>query len=172
MKISIPMKKPLLTAALIACACAAFAPAFADEDIIGRVSTKWRALTPNDKLVITAFDDPKVQGVACYVTQPEKGGVKGTLGLAEDVSDVTIACRQTGPVTFLKPIEQGETVFKDSRSLIFKTLQVVRFWDPARNTLVYLSYSDRIIEGSPKNSTSAVTPMPWGAQEPGKPTVK
>lgn len=142
------------------------------DDKIGSVSTRWRALTPNDKLAISVFDDPKIQGVSCYVTQPEKGGVKGTLGLAEEVSDVSIACRQTGPITFLKPLKQGEVVFKDSRSFLFKKLQVVRFWDDARNTLIYLSYSDKIIEGSPKNSTSAVTAMPWGTQMPAKPDVK
>lgn len=156
---------------MLALFCAAL-PTAVHADEIGKVSTKWRMLTPNDKLVIEVFDDPKVQGVSCYVTQPEKGGVSGTLGLAEEVSDVSIACRQTGPITFLKPLEQGETVFRESRSLIFKRLRVVRFWDDARNTLVYLSYSDRPIEGSPKNSTAAVTAMPWGTQMPGKPTIK
>lgn len=129
-------------------------------------------VTPNDKLVIEAFDDPKIQGVSCYVTQPEKGGLKGAVGLAEEVSDVSIACRQTGPITFKEPFEQGEAVFRESRSLIFKRLRVVRYWDDPRNTLVYLSYSDRPIEGSPKNSTSAVTAMPWGTQMPGKPTIE
>jgi len=145
-------------------------PAQAEE--IGKVSTKWRMLTPNDKLVVEVFDDPKIAGVSCYVTQPEKGGVKGTLGLAEEVSDVSIACRQTGPITFSEPFEQGEAVFRESRSIIFKRLRVVRYWDDPRNTLVYLSYSDRPIEGSPKNSTSAVTAMPWGNQLPGKPVIE
>lgn len=145
-------------------------PAHAEE--IGKVSTKWRMLTPNDKLVVEVFDDPKIDGVSCYVTQPEKGGVKGTLGLAEEVSDVSIACRQTGPITFKEPFEQGEAVFRESRSLIFKRMRVVRYWDDPRNTLVYLSYSDRPIEGSPKNSTSAVTATPWGTQTPGKPVIK
>ncbi len=127
----------------------------------GSVSTHFRLLGPNDKIVIDAFDDPKVQGVACYISRAETGGVKGQLGVAEDTSDASIACRQVGPIKIVGELKEGERVFDEHRSLVFKKLQVVRFFDRKRNTLVYVAYSDRIIEGSPKNSVSAVPIMTW-----------
>jgi CreA protein len=127
----------------------------------GSISTHFRWLGPNDKIVVDGFDDPKVQGVACHISRAQTGGVKGGMGVAEDTSDASIACRQIGPIQFLGEIKDGEQVFDEHRSLVFKTLQVVRFFDRERNVLVYVSYSDRVIEGSPKNSISTVPVMPW-----------
>lgn len=131
-------------------------------DAIMKKSTVWRALTPNDKLAVYGIDDPEVDGVACHYTVPEKGGVKGSLGLAEEVSKISLACRQTGPIRFKAKFEQGDVVFSERRSLVFKKMQIVRGCDAKRNVLVYLVYSDRVIEGSPQNSTSTVPIMPWG----------
>ena len=127
------------------------------------MSTVFKWLGPNDKVVVEAFDDPKVAGVTCYLSRAKTGGVKGGLGLAEDRSEASLACRQVGPIEFLAPLEEGEEVFKERTSLVFKTLQVVRFHDRKRNTLVYLAYSDRVIEGSPQNSITAIPLMPWPA---------
>ena len=123
---------------------------------IGEVSTVFKLLSPNDKIVVDAYDDPKVGGVTCYVSRAKTGGYKGALGLAEDKSEASIACRQTGPITFAKPLEQQEDVLTERISLVFKKLRVVRIVDKPRNTLVYLTYSDRLIEGSPQNSVTAV----------------
>ena len=127
----------------------------------GSVSTKFRVFGPNDKIVVDGFDDPKVQGVACHISRAQTGGIKGGLGIAEDTSDANIACRQVGPIKILGDLTDGEKVFDERRSLIFKTLQVVRFFDKQRNVLVYVAYSDRFIEGSPKNSISSVPIMGW-----------
>ncbi len=148
-------------------------PASADE--IGEVDTAFKLFGANHKIVIEAFDDPKVEGVTCFLSMARKGGISGSLGLAEDSSDASIACRQVGPIRFTKPIaadKDGERVFKARRSVLFKKLQVIRFFDRARNTLVYLAYSDKLIDGSPKNSVSAVAIMPWGDQPPGTPVVE
>jgi CreA protein len=136
----------------------------ADEpDVIFKRSTVFKWLTPNDKLATYGLDDPEVDGVACHFTVPEKGGLKGWIGVAEEVSDISLACRQIGPIRFKKKFEQGEDVFRARRSLFFKKMQIVRGCDTKRNVLVYMVYSDKIIEGSPKNSTSSVPVMPWGA---------
>jgi CreA protein len=127
----------------------------------GSISTNFRWLGPNDKIVVDGFDDPKVRGVACHLSRAQTGGVKGGMGVAEDTSDASIACRQIGPIQFLGEITDGEQVFDEHRSLVFKKLQVVRFFDRERNVLVYVSYSDRVIEGSPKNSISTVPIMRW-----------
>jgi len=135
----------------------------ADEpDLIFRRSTVFKWLSPNDKLATYGVDDPEVEGVACHFTVPEKGGFKGWLGLAEEVSDISLACRQIGPIKFKTKSDQGEDMFRQRRSLFFKKMQIVRGCDAKRNVLVYMVYSDRIIEGSPKNSTSSVPIMPWG----------
>ena len=123
---------------------------------IGEVSTVFKLLSPNDKIVVDAYDDPKVGGVTCYVSRAKTGGYKGALWLAEDKAEASIACRQTGPITFAKPLEQQEDVLTERISLVFKKLRVVRIVDKPRNTLVYLTYSDRLIEGSPQNSVTAV----------------
>jgi CreA protein len=137
-----------------------------DAQEIGSVDTTFQWLGPNHKIVIEAFDDPKIDGVTCYVSRSKTGGVKGGLGLAEDTSDASLACRQTGPINVKEKFKDGEEVFTESRSLLFKKMRVVRFLDKSRNTLVYLVYSDKLVEGSPKNSLSAVAMMPWGNQPP------
>ena len=155
-----------LTALTIA---GAAAPAAAQEpDAIFKKSTVWKALTPNDKLAVYGIDDPLVEGVACHYTTPERGGISGTFGVAEEVSDISLSCRQVGPVKFKQKFGQGDVVFSERRSLIFKKMQIVRGCDAKRNTLVYMVYSDRPIEGSPKNSTSTVPLMPWGTEVPPK----
>ncbi|MDO9414425.1 MAG: CreA family protein [Pseudolabrys sp.] len=137
----------------------------ADEpDSIFKKSTVFKWLTPNDKLATYGLDDPQVEGVACHFTVPERGGFKGWIGVAEEVSDISLSCRQIGPIKFKQKFEQGEDVFRQRRSLFFKKMQIVRGCDVKRNVLVYMVYSDRIIEGSPKNSTSSVPVMPWGGQ--------
>ena len=128
----------------------------ADAQQIGEVSTVFKLLSPNDKIVVDAYDDPKVAGVTCYVSRAKTGGYKGALGLAEDKAEASIACRQTGPISFAKPLEVQEDVLTERISLVFKKLRVVRIVDKPRNTLVYLTYSDRLIEGSPQNSVTAV----------------
>lgn len=135
------------------------ASALAEE--IGSVSTVFKMLGPNDKIVVEAFDDPKVDGVTCYLSRAKRGGISGGLGIAEDTSDASIACRQVAPIRYKAKFKDGEEVFKKDTSLLFKSMQVVRFFDTKRNVLVYLVYSDRIIEGSPKNSISVV-PVPPG----------
>ena len=156
--------------ALLTLMCGA---AIAEE--IGAVDTAFKLLGANHKIVVEAFDDPKVDGVTCFLSMARKGGISGSLGLATDTSDASIACRQVGPIKFTAPIsvdDEGERVFKARRSVLFKKLQVVRFLDRGRNTLVYLVYSDKLIDGSPKNAITAVAMMPWGDQLPGKPIVK
>lgn len=129
----------------------------------GQVSTHFRLLGPNDRIAVDGFDDPKVQGVACHISRAVTGGIKGALGVAEDTSDVSIACRQIGAIHINGTLQDGETVFDERRSLLFKQLHVVRFFDRGRNVLVYVSYSDRVIQGSPKNSISSVPIMGWVA---------
>ena len=136
----------------------------ADEpDLIFKRSTVFKWLTPNDKLATYGLDDPDVDGVACHFTVPERGGLTGWLGVAEEVSDISLACRQIGPIHFKQKFSQGEDVFRQRRSLFFKKMQIVRGCDVKRNVLVYMVYSDKLIEGSPKNSTSSVPIMPWGS---------
>ena len=156
------------TALAFAIAAAALAAPFVaraadDPDLIFRKSTVFHWVSPNDKLATYAIDDPVVEGVACHFTVPEKGGFKGWVGVAEEVSDISLACRQVGPIRITAKFEQGDDVFRRRRSLLFKKMQIVRGCDVKRNVLVYMVYSDRIIEGSPKNSTSTVPIMPWGA---------
>ncbi|MGA4530791.1 CreA family protein [Ectopseudomonas chengduensis] len=139
-------------------------PSLALAETIGEVSTVFKWVGPNDKIVVEAFDDPKVSGVTCYLSRAKTGGVKGGLGLAEDRAEASIACRQVGPIAFKGTLKDGEEVFKERTSLVFKTMQVVRFFDSKRNTLVYLVYSDRVIEGSPQNAVTAIPILPWGQQ--------
>lgn len=134
---------------------------------VGSVDTAFQWIGPDHKIVVEAYDDPKVAGVTCYVSRAKTGGIKGGLGLAEDKSEASIACRQVGPISFPggKPLPQQDEVYTERISLVFKKLRVVRMVDSKRNTLVYLTYSDRVIEGSPQNSVTAVpvpasTPIP------------
>ncbi|ADZ71165.1 CreA family protein [Polymorphum gilvum] len=146
---------------VLSLACSA-ALAAEEPDLIFKKSTVWKFLTPDHKLATYAIDDPLVEGVACHFTVPEKGGVSGWIGVAEEVSDISLACRQVGPIAFKQKFEQGEEMFRQRRSFLFKKMRIVRGCDAKRNVLVYLVYSDKIIEGSPKNSTSTVPIMPWG----------
>jgi CreA protein len=130
-----------------------------------RRSTVFNLLTPNDKLATYGLDDPEIEGIACYFTAPEKGGIKGLVGVAEEVSTISLSCRQMGPIRLKEKMKQGEDMFQKRRSLLFKKMQIVRGCDAKRNVLVYMVYSDRVIEGSPQNSTSAVPIMPWGPSD-------
>jgi CreA protein len=160
------LRRIALAFVLAAGLAAPFAASAADDpDLIFRKSTVFRWVSPNDKLATYAIDDPEVDGVACHFTVPEKGGFKGWIGVAEEVSDISLACRQIGPIRFKAKFAQGDDVFRKRRSLLFKKMQIVRGCDEKRNVLVYMVYSDRIIEGSPKNSTSTVPIMPWGSTD-------
>jgi CreA protein len=146
---------------LLAAAAALAVPWPAGAEEIGRVTTAIRFLGANHTIQVEAFDDPKVEGVACFVSRARTGGISGSLGIAEDTADASINCQQTGPVRFRGELENGEEVFSRRASVLFKRVQVVRFFDEARNALVYLTYSDRLIEGSPQNSVSAVVIRDW-----------
>lgn len=138
-------------------------PSGAEE--IGEVRTRFKMLGANDTIVVEAFDDPDIAGATCYLSRAKTGGISGSVGLAEDTSDASLACRQTGKIDLPERISSGEAdgekVFRKATSLLFKTMQVVRFYDKKRNALVYLTYSNRIIEGSPKNSISAIPILEW-----------
>ncbi|MDO5056006.1 MAG: CreA family protein [Lautropia sp.] len=141
------------------------APVLAKERVIGTVDTVFKMFTRDDDIIVEAYDDPDVQGVTCYVSRARTGGIKGSLGVAEDKSEASISCHQVGPVTFSRPLPKQTSVFSERLSLVFKRLHVVRMVDRERNTLVYLTYSDKVIDGSPKNSVAAVpidnaTPIP------------
>jgi CreA protein len=152
-------------AAAVAATLAAISASRADSsdpDLIFRKSTTFKFLTPNDKLAVYGIDDPVVDGIACHYTSPEKGGLSGALGLAEQTSDISLACRQYAPIKFKEKFSQGDVVFSERRSIFFKKMQIVRGCDTKRNILVYMTYSDKLIEGSPKNATSTVPIEPWG----------
>lgn len=161
------MKKIAL---LLAALCMVYGQAHADDAReIGAVSTAFKLIGPNHKIVVTAFDDPKINGITCYVARPRTGGIKGGLGLAEDPSLASVSCVQTGPVTYKKKIsadENGEQVFDESRSIIFKTLDVRRLADTKKGALVYIVRTSRIIEGSPDTSVSVVAPITWNGAVP------
>jgi CreA protein len=144
---------------------AGFRVAEAAAEEIGSVDTVWKLIGPNHKIVIEAFDDPEVPGVTCHVSSAKAGGVSGALGLAEDTSDASIACRQVGAIVLPDDLKKrdGEEVFSERRSILFKRMHVVRFFDEKRRVLIYLVYSDRLIEGSPKNAISSVPVLPWPA---------
>jgi CreA protein len=140
-------------------------PLGASAEPIGEVDTVFKLIGPDHKIVVDAYDDPKVGGVTCFVSRAKTGGIKGAVGIAEDKADASIACRQVGPISFPIPLRKQEEVFSQRISFLFKRLSVVRMVDAKRNTLVYLTYSDRVIEGSPQNSVTAVpvdraTPIP------------
>ena len=143
--------------------CATVGSAQAEQ--VGSVDTVFKLLGPDHKIVVEAFDDPDVKNVTCYISRAKTGGIKGGLGLAEDTADAAISCQQVGPIELSDKIKngksEGEVVFQKRTSLVFKKLQVVRFYDAKRNLLIYLSYSDKVIDGSPKNALSAVPIMPW-----------
>ena len=158
------MKKTKLLAAAVVMLCAAV-PALAqadDPELIFKKTTVWRLLSPDATLATYVLDDPAVEGVACYFTVPEIGGWSGWAGFAEERSETSIACRQVGAVKITAKFDQGEEIYRQRRSLFFKKMQIVRGCDAKRNVLVYLSYTDKLIDGSPQNSTSTVPLMPWG----------
>ncbi len=143
--------------------CATVGSAQAEQ--VGSVDTVFKLLGPDHKIVVEAFDDPDVKNVTCYISRAKTGGIKGGLGLAEDTADAAISCQQVGPIELSDKIKngkaEGDVVFQKRTSLVFKKLLVVRFYDAKRNSLIYLSYSDKVIDGSPKNALSAVPIMPW-----------
>ena len=156
--------RALRATALLALALAGSAQA-ADAEKIGTVDTAFQWIGRDHDIIVEAYDDPLVAGVTCYVSRARTGGIKGTLGLAEDRAEASIACRQVGPITFAQPLRSQQEVFSERTSLLFKRLRVVRMVDARRNTLVYLTYSEKLIDGSPQNSITAVpvdraTPIP------------
>ena len=152
------------TSVLAAILFIATAAAHAEE--IGSVDTAKTMIGPNHRIAVEAFDDPKVAGVACHLSRAIIGGAGAAIGISEDTSDASIACRQVGKIEFLDNLIAGEKVFEERRSVVFKSMQVVRFCDEARNTLAYLVYSKKLIDGSPKNSLSTVPISSWGGGEP------
>ena len=157
------MKKILLSSALLV----AFSISALAEKL-GSVDTDFRFIGPDNKIEIEYFEDEGVPGVTCYISRATTGGIKGAAGIAEDRSDASLTCHQTGPISLSEKIkagkEDGENVFKKRTSLIFKSMQVVRFYDKKHNTLVYMVYSDRVLKGSPNNSITAVPVLPWQFQ--------
>ena len=139
-----------------------------NPDLIFRKTTVWKFLSPDHKIGTYGIDDPEVEGVACHFSVPETGGWKGWLGLAEELSQASLSCKQYGPIKFKNKLEQGDEMFSQRRSFFFKRMQIVRGCDAKRNMLVDLVYSDKLIEGSPENSTSTVPIMPWGSDAPAK----
>jgi CreA protein len=151
---------PFMTSLLVLLACTR-----ADAEKIGDVDTAFKWIGPNHKIVVDAFDDPRVQGVTCYVSRARSGGISGAVGLAEDKAEASIACRQVGPITVPQPLPQQEEVFSERMSILFKRLRIVRMVDTKRHALVYLTYSEKLVDGSPMNAITAVpvdraTPLP------------
>lgn len=151
------MKSSLRSVLLLLAATAA-----AQADTVGCVTTSWKLIGANHKVCVEAFADPKISGVTCHVSQAKTGGVSGTLGIAQDPSQFSLACRQTGPISVPKDLPNDEEVFSEGTSLLFKETRVMRLWDAAHNTLIYLAISRKLIDGAPANSISTVPVMPWG----------
>ena len=137
-------------------------PAFAEQ--VGCVTTEWKLIGANHKVCVESFHDPKVPGVTCHVSQAKTGGLSGSFGLAQDPSQFSLACRQTGPITLPDQLPKNATVFTEDTSIFFKETRVVRLWDEANRTLVYLAISRKLIDGAPANSISTVPVMPWGGR--------
>lgn len=165
-KLSVVLRRAATFTSVLTCGTLVCGASLSYAEQIGSVNTNFR-LPRSDRVVVEAYDDPAVSGVTCYVSRARAGGVKGTLGIAEDPTEASIACRQVGPLRFTGQLRQQEDVFTERMSFIFKTLHVVRIVDTKRNTLVYLTYSDRVTSGSAKNSVTAV-PIPAGTQIPVK----
>ncbi|MBK9445535.1 MAG: CreA family protein [Betaproteobacteria bacterium] len=152
-----PMKLAVILGLVLASASAA-------AENIGCVTTAWKLIGANHKVCVEAFADPKISGVTCHVSQARTGGVSGSLGLAQDPSQFSLACRQTGPIQLPAKLPEDETVFSEDTSILFKETRVVRLWDEANKTLVYLAVSRKLIDGAPANSISTVPVMPWGSR--------
>ena len=133
-------------------------------ETVGCVTTSWKLIGANHQVCIDAFSDPKIPGVTCHVSQAKTGGISGTLGLAQDPSQFSLACRQTGPITMPDKLPSDEAVFSEDTSILFKETRVMRLWDAAHNTLVYVAISRKLIDGAPANSISTVPVMPWGGR--------
>lgn len=142
----------------------ALASSIASAETIGCVTTAWKLIGANHKVCIEAFHDPKVPGVTCHVSQARTGGISGAVGLAQDPSQFSLACRQTGPIVLPPKLPEDETVFSEDTSILFKETRVVRMWDAANRTLVYIAISRKLIDGAPANSISTVPVMPWGGR--------
>jgi CreA protein len=134
--------------------------------VVGSVNTEFKLIGPDHKIVIESYDDPKIDGITVFISESQTGGVKGALGLAEDTSDASVAVRQTGPIKVKETFANGEDAFTERRSAIFKRLHVTRFWDSSHKSFVYVAWTDKIINGSPHNSISAVVAEPWDNQAP------
>ena len=154
------MKKNLAYGSLLL----AFLTPSAQSEEIGCITTAWKLIGSNHKVCVQAYDDPKVQGVACYISQAKTGGIAGTFGVAEDPSQFSIACRQIGPIIIDGKLPKEETAFSEDTSLFFKETKVTRMFDEKRNTLVYVAISRKLIEGAPANSISTVPIMPWNGK--------
>ncbi len=137
-------------------------PAVAET--VGCVTTAWMLIGANHKVCVEAFVDPKIAGVTCHVSQARTGGVTGSLGLAQDPSQFSLACRQTGPIALPDKLPKDETVFAEDTSILFKETRVVRMWDATHKTLVYVAISRKLIDGAPANSISTVPVMAWGGR--------
>lgn len=154
--------KILFVVAMLLCT-----PALARD--VGEANTQFKLIGPSSKVKVAAFEDPKIEGVTCFISRAVTGGVKGAIGVAEDASDAGISCQQTGPIRFkgaIKVREKGEEVFDERRSFLFKQLHVTRFYDATTQSLVYMTWSDKLLDGSPKNSVTAVVMKPWGDVAP------
>ncbi len=141
-----------------------FVAATAQAEEIGCVTTAWKLIGANHRVCVEAFSDPGVPGVTCHISQARTGGVSGSLGLAQDPSQFSLACRQTGPISLPAKLPKNEVVFSEDTSILFKETRITRMWDEKHRTLVYLAISRKLIEGAPANSISTVPVMPWGAR--------
>ncbi|MFA7292881.1 MAG: CreA family protein [Rhodocyclaceae bacterium] len=149
---------------LVAMLGLALASTAVGAETIGCVTTAWKLIGANHKVCVEAFADPKIPGVTCHVSQAKTGGVSGSLGLAQDPSQFSLACRQTGPIQLPAKLPKDETVFSEDTSILFKETRVVRLWDEKNKTLVYVAISRKLIDGAPANSISTVPVMPWGGR--------
>src|ERR1700736_2747553 len=156
----------IVAALVVIGSAAALAPCEPKRHIVGSVNTEFKLTGPDHKIVIESYDDPKIDGITVFISKSQKGGIKGALGLAEDTSDASVAVRQTGPIKVKEALESGEDAFTEQRSVLFKRLHVSRFWDAPHKSFVYVVWTDRLINGSPQNSISAVVAGPLGAQPP------
>jgi len=162
---SLVRHKIAVIALMIACG-AVLASCERRRHIVGSVNTEFNLIGPDHKIIIESYDDPKIDGITVFISKSKTGGIKGALGIAEDTSDASVAVRQTGPIRVKEAFDNGEDAFSEKRSVLFKRLHVSRFWDAPHKSFVYVVWTDRLINGSPQNSISAVVAEPWGTQAP------
>lgn len=144
------MKKFILAAILAAFAFTG------DYELVGSVNTSFRIFGKDDRIEVIAVKDTKIDGVTCYVSYAKKGGAKEIIGVEEDRSEASVSCVQTAPKIIIKEELKKEDIFEKRSSLIFKKTHVVRLYDAVQGSLIYLVYSDKVIDGSPNNSISAI----------------